>query len=419
MARHPKTVWIDSFRGLNNVLKPENTDPEYLKKVDNVNVDKQGNLTKRKGYSLVDTAVYTSLWSDGDVCYAVRNHQLVQINPDLSYTVIDSRYFDNVSFERVDERIYFTSPFYNGVIENGSVRTWGITKPSSPTLSSTTGSLTAGTYQVVTTFLSSFGIESGAGVASTITVGDNSGITVSIPTTANPDVPLAKIYVSAANGETLYFKGSGTPGSNYVISSVTDSVSPLRTFNYDAPLLGNIVKYYRSRLYHAVGNVLYYSEKYKYEHFNLGSNFFEFSDDIRMVLPVEDGIWVATDKLYYLSGSDVESFNLNLKENIKVVPGTEVSISGSYLHLENTPVGYKWLVTSDLGVFILFNQGLVINVTSTNIALDESNKGTGVFLQDSGMNQYLTILNKSSDNNNAVVGDLVESTIIRNGVVIT
>lgn len=98
--------------------------------------------------------------------------------------------------------------------------------------------------------------------------------------------------------------------------------------------------------------------------------------------------------------------------------GTGTIISGSYIHLDNTPIGYKWLVTSDLGIWVLFNQGLCINLTSDNISLESADTGTSVFLQDSGMNQYLSILEKNNKSNNSVFGDLVETQIIRNGVVI-
>ena len=81
MPKHPKTITIDSFKGLNNVLNPENTPNDYLKKALNVNIDKQGNILKRKGYTLVDTGNYTSVWANqlGTLVYAVKDSNLVKI----------------------------------------------------------------------------------------------------------------------------------------------------------------------------------------------------------------------------------------------------------------------------------------------------------------------------------------------------
>jgi len=144
------------------------------------------------------------------------------------------------------------------------------------------------------------------------------------------------------------------------------------------------------------------------------SNFFEFPERIREVMPVEDGIWIGSDKLYYLSGEQPDEFKRTTKEHIKIVEGTSSIVSGSYVHIDNTPIGYKWLVTSDLGIFILFNQGMTINLTSQNVEIERASSGTALFLRSKGTNQYLSVLKTTGSPNNSVLGDLVESRIIRN-----
>lgn len=421
MPRHPKGVNITGFKGLNNVGSPDNTAEQFLKKALNINIDKTGNIAKRKGYQKVIDGKFTSLWAseNGLGCYAIFNNNLVRIYEDYSTEVLSSGITDDpVSFEEIDGIIYYSSNSTNGIISYGTRREWGIERNwLSPNLTRTTGSLDNGYYQVNFTWVYSDGRESGCSRSSIISVQDNSGILVEIPTAPQGAI-YARIYCSTQNGNTLYFHGTATPSSTYLIDDAFALVDPLRFFNIDKAPLGSIVKYYRGRIYVASGNILWYSEPFQYEQFRLDSNYFEFPEDIREVMPVEDGIWIGSDRLYYLSGEEPDKFKRSTKEHIKIVPGTSTRISGSYIHMDNTPIGYKWLVTSNLGVWVLFNQGLCINMTSENVALDQADSGTSLFLQDSGINQYISILQTNSNPNNSVMGDLVETTIVRNGVII-
>lgn len=419
MPNHPKTINITSFKGLNNVNSPENTDISYLKKALNVNIDKTGNISKRKGYTKKDTAIYTSLWYSEQTgeCYAVRNGDLVRLFDDYSFEVLDSNIGPvDLSFEEVDGTVYFTSDNYNGIIEESSKRNWGLEKVNvSPGLSIVSGNLPEGTYQVSYTYVSSSGRESGTSVASYISVPENSGIQINIPTSTDPSVSFARVYCSTQNGTELFFSGVGFLGGTYIFSNITSLSTPLRLFNIDSAPKGHIVRYYKGRLFIAQDNILWYSEPFQYEFFRLNSNYIEFPTRISEVMPVEDGIWVGADRLYYISGDNPSNFKRVVKETIRVVEGTSCKISGSYIRIDNTPIGYKWLVSTNLGIFVLFNQGMVINLTSEHIALDQADSGTAMFIQDSGLNQYISILKTNERPNNSVFGDLVEATIIRNG----
>jgi len=423
MPAHPSTTLFSSFKGLNNVLSPDSTPPEFLKKIENIDIDKKGGIGKRKGYTLRSAGVYSTFWASNNNlgAYALKNGNLVRVFSDYTSSTLRSGLgTEPLSFEEIDDKVYYSSPSYHGIIVNGAERDWGIPKNvSGPVLTEVTGTLPEGTYQVAYTYVASDGRESGVSTSSQITVSDGSGISLFIPTHSDADIVYARIYCTTQNGNTLYFSKIGTLGTTSTVSSQNNLISPLRTFGLDPAPLGHIVKYYRGRIYVAQDNILWYSEPYQYEHFNLAANYIEFPDRIREVMPVEDGIWIGSDRLYYLSGEDALTFKRTTKENIKVVEGTSYKISGSYVHLDNTPIGYKWLVTTDLGIFILFNQGLVINMTVENVAFEQADSGTAIFIEDSGMNKYLSILKTNNNPNNTVVGDLVETTIIRNGVVIT
>ena len=284
MPRHPKGVNITGFKGLNNVGSPDNTAEQFLKKANNINIDKTGNIAKRKGYQKVIDGKFTSLWAseNGLGCYAIFNNNLVRIYEDYSTEVLSSGITDDpVSFEEIDGIIYYSSNSTNGIISYGTRREWGIERNwLSPNLTRTTGSLDNGYYQVNFTWVYSDGRESGCSRSSIISVQDNSGILVEIPTAPQGAI-YARIYCSTQNGNTLYFHGTATPSSTYLIDDAFALVDPLRFFNIDKAPLGSIVKYYRGRIYVASGNILWYSEPFQYEQFRLDSNYFEFPEDIR------------------------------------------------------------------------------------------------------------------------------------------
>ena len=343
MPNHPKAIKFSQFKGINNVVSPESTPPEYLKKALNVNIDKTGGLSKRKGYTKIDTGSYSSIWTNdnNNLCLAVKNGNLVRINSDLTPSLIKSGVgSEPISFEEVDGVVYYTSSITTGIYDNGTLRSWGIDRNYlSPTLSQVAGTLPIGTYQVTYTFLRNDGIESGCGVASYITTTTTSGISFPIPTHPDPQILYARVYCSNQNGDVLYYNGYGTLGTTYTISSVDSDSNPLRMFNLDAAPTGDIVKYYNGRLYVASGNVLWYSEKYQYQHFILASNYIEFPSEILEVMPVEDGIWIGSDNIYLLSGQEPQEFKKVTKEIARVIKGTGSMVSGSYIHMENTPIG--------------------------------------------------------------------------------
>ena len=130
MPKHPKTVAFEGWSGINNVLRPDRTDPKYLKEALNVDFDKSGGIQKRLGYESISSGDYHSLWSDGVDCFAVKDDDLVRINPDLTETVLKSGINSTLSFDKIDGRVYYTGPGETGVILENLVSNWGIEEPN-------------------------------------------------------------------------------------------------------------------------------------------------------------------------------------------------------------------------------------------------------------------------------------------------
>jgi len=423
MPKHPKTIVLDNFKGLNNVLSPDRTPPDYLKEALNVDIDKSGGIDKREGYTQKDTGNWTALWSEDSRCFGVKDGQLVSVSEQYNVTELGHLVGTSpVSFAHVDGRTHYVSDTTTGIIHDDglALSTFGIDRPNPrPSLAvAPTGSLEQGTYQVALTYVDDRGLESGSGVASLINVGEGQGIEVeSIAISNDPRVTHVNIYCSTPNGEVLYFIGRVVNGiSSTTITSIRHGVLPLKSFNVFPAPTGHIIRYAHSRLWIAQGSTLWYSDPLSYEWFRFQEAFLPFPERIRAVMPTAGGMWIASDKLYYLAGQDPVKAKLTEKEPVKVVEGTDRKIVGAYIFFENTPIGYKWLVTTDKGMYVCFNDGVTLNMTERNVVFPEADKGTGLFIQKEGINRYLSILQKRADTDNARLGDQVTAQIIRNGV---
>lgn len=421
MPNHPKTVNIDSFKGLNNVLRPERTPPQYFKEADNIDIDKSGGIQKRKGFSSLIAGEFHSCWADNSLCFVVRDGDLCSLDTLWNTQVVQAGVGKSpISYFRLDDSVYFSSTDFNGVIEDGVVRSWGIQPPSPPHIANTTGTLFTGSYQVAITYVTAEGRESGAKVAAQVDVVSGGISLTNIPVSDDPNVTKVNIYMSHSNGEEMYYRDSVANGTtSYTITDDSDVRRKMDTFNMMPAPKGHIVAEAHSRSWVAEDNFLWYSEPFQYELFDYRKNYLRFPARIRAVMPVEGGMWIASDNLYYLQGDEPDRAKLEVKEPIKMVEGSGVRIPGAYIFIENTPIGYKWLIHTNKGIYVCFNDGITLNMTSQNYEFPEAADGTAAFIQEDGINRYISLLKKPNADARATVGDLVTATIVRNGVVVT
>lgn len=427
MPRFPKTVEITEFAGLNNTLPPERTPSKYLKEAINIDIDKSGGIHKRPGYQLKIPGNFHSVWGEGNNFLGVKDNNLVRIRSDYTTEILAPYpHNERISYASIDSSsdVFFVSQDLQGHIIDNMVYPIGYQAPQSPILTEITGSgnLTKGIYQVALTYVASNGIESGARLATQISINSGSRINVTnIKASTEVGIKAIRIYCSTPNGETLYLVGEMQNLSNdFIIGDVrNEGIVPLKSFNmYPAPK-GDIIRYYRGRLFIADGNILWYSSPHSFNWWNLQSDFFSFESEITEVMPVKNGIWIGTEHgLKYLAGKIPEQMELHDQEPVSVVRNTGQKISGAYIFIDNTPIGYKWLVTTDKGVFVCFNDGIALNTTEQNVVFPKAEQGVSTFIQQDGINRYLTLLEEKKPSNNAAASDIVTATVIRNGIVI-
>lgn len=424
--QNQKTITIDSFRGLDNVTPPEKTSSKFLKVADNVDITADGQIRKREGYTKVVDGDFNSLWSDGNYIYCIKDNNLVRLDQNYTEEILLSNVTSTKTyFEEIDGKIYFSNENGNGIVDNGSIRNWGIPRPNGfPALSyNGSGSLSPGEYQVNLTYVASDGRESGCGVAMVYNLASPGAITLSnIPQSSDNTVSIIRIYCSTCNGDMLYWIRDIAHGTtSTTIDSVEDTILPLNTFNINPAPKGTLIKYFSGRIYIVDKNVLWYSMPFSYEWFNFQSDFIQFTENetILSLMPVEDGMYVATTiGLYYLRGRDPMKWRADLKERVLIIPGTEQYIQGALIQMQNTPPGYKWVVSTDHGIYALFQDGLVINLTYRNVSLPRSDEGASVFMEHEGLSKYVSSIRKPERTNSIGATDLVTATVIRNGIVV-
>lgn len=423
MPKHPSTTVLKDWRGLSNKFPSDRIPENFLEILENFDVDSGGGLSLRQGYTqLIAGTSAHSLWSNGDrEAFYADDKILYRINPDNPSTrtqVANLLQPSRLDYYTVGSRTYYSNGTDSGVIENETARPWGIVRPANlPLLSITTGGLSAGTYQVATRYYASDGRVSGSGTAVSITIPDNSGIHVfGLGASSDNTVAGHEVYCTTPNGNTLYQVGD-TSTSTFDVTDLHGAMVALENQFIQPCPGGSLVELYNGRLYLANGKYLYYSEPHNFEMFG-SKNYIEYPEDITNIMPVDDGIYITADRLYFMEGTSPSHFRQREREIYRAAKYTAVKIIGGDILMENIPTGMKWLFTSDKGIVMVGTGGMVFNLTDRNVFIDSAEEGAAIFRSDEGMNQYMSIL-QAPQNQRLHVGDTVTANIIRNGVLIT
>lgn len=165
------------------------------------------------------------------------------------------------------------------------------------------------------------------------------------------------------------------------------------------------------RIYIASGSSLLFTEALSPLWF-MGASI-EFNHRIKALMPVESGMWVAADALYFLSGLDPSEFKVNKLEDCTTVEGTHVKVPGDRVPILKSPSGDTWLVTTSNGIIALKDNGFIANMSETNYELPYAEYGAAGFLETGGINRYVTNM-QQTNTNRAAIADSMTVRIIRN-----
>ena len=163
------TPQVKRFKGLNNVSDPLRLGLGWLQRADDMLITDDGALMRRPGYAKVATGVMQGAYATLDFTrlYLVNGGALQRVNPDLSLrTLRTGLAARDMHWAEVNKTVYYTNGVDSGIIlGDDSVVDWTWAEPAAPALAAGTGTLAAGHYQVVCTYLLPDGRETGTGSA--------------------------------------------------------------------------------------------------------------------------------------------------------------------------------------------------------------------------------------------------------------
>lgn len=291
--------------GINNRLEPHELDIKqsdgspgtYLYGADNVDINKKGNLKRRRGQTQVLSGYSHSVWSDQNPdAYVVLNDVLTGLlDTQTGFATTSIRTGMArlpVSYARgADGDVYWSNGADIRRVHLGADRPIA-TPPlaNAPQATIVAGALRAGHYILALTQSSVDG-ESPATDTQHFNLADNQGLQIVSAVPVN-------VYLSAPNGDILTFQGSGTTVN---IVTVNETAHRCMTLDRDVMPAGQIVRFFNGRMYVASGAVLYVSDPYNYGIYDPIGSYFPFPSEITVIEPTANGTYICADQTYFIN----------------------------------------------------------------------------------------------------------------------
>lgn len=401
--RDQDVVSYTTFSGLRNNVPSERYSQADLEVANNVDMDSSGELSRRDGYTSVITGASHSLWSNpsGTIGLFAQGNVLYSLTPQYQKQQLAVLIASTpISFFEVNETVYFSNGVDTGIIEQGAARSWGVVPPTLPSVTVGVGQMPAGTYQVTMTYLRATGQESGAAVPLLIQVPEGSSLQFSsLPVSLDPGVVAKNIYISPPNGEQTFQAMLLANNVRFAAygNGTTELAVPLEALFLVPPPPGQLVSYYRGRMYVAMGDVLCASNPFDYERFD-PRNYVQLDGRITMLGPVIDkelydsgknsGFFIGTDKTCgVLIGGSNEEFQYVPKASYGAVPGTMALVDGSLFQDGSASMRELPVWTTTQGICVGMPDLTVKNLTRTRYTFPVGQQGAAIFMPDP--NRYI------------------------------
>lgn len=290
-----------------------------------------------------------------------------------------------ISYTIVNGILYYSDGVVQGRVFGDSTHAshWCVERPvSAPVISAGSGgALYPGRYRVKVTFVWKFLEEGPASVESAVDIAAGEHISIDLlPMTTDPDVTEMRIYVAGPNDEIFFFN---TEVPIATVSHNIFSIAPARgTLGTDQMRVFppvDLVEYFSGRLWGCIGNVAWFSEPLRFGLIVPRFNFIMFPADITVWAGCKDGIYVAADKTYWLSGTDPHKFS-------RLTLGDFTGVKYSATHIRNTDY-VTWFTPYGYAVGAPGGQ---LKIASENrIASGDYREGATLFREQRGIRQVI------------------------------
>lgn len=382
---------FEKFTGINNVLQPERLSAGELVEATNVDIGLDGELRRRSGYTEIDPTCHKNLHEAAGVLLATRDGgELVALKGTVATILHPSFGTARVRYcDLPDGRTALSNGSIAGITDGTVLTDWGVPVPDGiGALTPVAGELHPGDYQYQLTYVRlSDGLEGGAAFSNPAPVPDGGILLTGLP---QLDGYKINVYLTGADGDQAYLAGS-TLGSSFSYLGKNDAlVLPCKTGNLGPAPVGTVLAFWRNRALVSVGNVLYASRPNQWELFDLRRDFKQFSADITLIQPVDDGLYVGTEReLVFLSGNQFDALTYTQVVDGPVVPGSGVRVRGERIQRgQGVGQGSAMICIADHRVVAGFNQGSVVLMTDGRYLVDAT-EVSATFRVVDGVPQYL------------------------------
>jgi hypothetical protein len=395
-------------KGMNNRAAEHALGNDELRLAYNVDIDSQGNVFRRAGRTpILEQPGCHSAFGYGNHFLFVQNGTLYRGLPPAHAALRTGLSSLPMAYVEVNDVIHYSNGEITGrVLPSGQARPWGLPTPNpQPVVAAAgAGGLSAGRYQVATTWVDDTGEESGAEVSQSVDVLEGGGIAL----TGLPAAPSGffithrNVYASKTNDDQLYLVATiPAATSSYTVTAGQRGRALQTQLMLPFPP-STLLAYYNGVIYGAKDDVLWHSRALRYGLHNPRSDFIPFAKDVDVVLAVEDGLFVCADRTYWLGGKGPQEFSATAKLKFGAVRGTGVDIENSDKVAWFSKNG--WMVGSA--------GGRIDQVTDTQVAPASYNSGVALFREERGIRQLVSALRAPTDNA-FVATDYAEAEIIR------
>ena len=263
---------------------------------------------------------------------------------------------------------------------------------------------------VCCSFALASGEESAPGPVYQIDVTEGAGIRVTGLPAVAPDALIteAYIYVSDWNSEQLYYHSTvpiGTTSITLTKLTTTQGVS-LRDAIGSSPMpAGKFVTLFNGRIFAAIGKFVVFSDALNYGITRLSTNFYGFGSDVTMLVDTLDGIYVASDKTYFIANAGSKEASQKEVLAYGAVPSAIVRA------VDNIEGNVAWF--SERGFVIGGPGGQVKNVMDDAIAPKPYTSARAFWRAQGGIKQLVAVAGGGGPQDAFVASDFIDAELVR------
>ncbi len=380
-----------AFTGINNVLPQHRLSGTDLLVAHDVDIGLTGEISRRGGYAEVSDQCHKNLWQADGFMLATCGAVLTAIHPSGARHVIhpalghDRVWYCNLP----DGRTTYTNGLIHGVTDGLTNQERSITPPESlgaPDMAF--GQLDPGQYRYHLTFRRADGVESSAASSEPIMVNHGGLRLDGLPVRIGHSL---QVYLSGKDGEGAYLAGETVTESFEWGGKNSSLVLPCRTLGARPFPVGTYTGFWRGRVLVAQNNVLWASRA-NAPHLSDWRDFKQFPSRITAVQPVDDGVYVGTEKdLVFLSGTTWDQLAFVPTQRGPVVPGSGVTAPGYRVKLgDGSGSGTAMLCIAGGDIVAGFGGGQTASLTG-NRYKSTATEVCATFREVNGIPQYLAI----------------------------